>query len=55
MLWSAGILEHDPSLDLEGWDTDFKVLILARSFWGADIPLDSVRVEGITRITDTGH
>ena len=48
---SAGILEHDPSLDLEGWDTAFKVLILARSFWGADIPLDSVRVEGITGVT----
>ncbi len=42
---SAGILESDPSLDLEGWDTAFKVLILARSFWGAEIPLDSVRVE----------
>ena len=25
---SAGILEHDPSLDLEGWDTAFKVLII---------------------------
>lgn len=48
---SAGILEPDPSLDLEGWDTAFKVLILARSFWGAGIPLDSVRVEGITEGT----
>ena len=48
---SAGILESDPSLDLEGWDTAFKVLILARSFWGAEIPLDSVRVEGITEVT----
>ena len=48
---SAGILEPDPSLDLEGWDTAFKVLILARSFWGAEIPLDTVRVKGITEVT----
>ena len=47
----AGILETDPRLDVEGWDTAFKVLILARSFWRPTIPMESARVEGITRIT----
>jgi len=44
----AGILEPDPRLDLEGWDTAFKVLILARSFWSPTLPLEAARVEGIT-------
>ena len=47
----AGILEADPRLDVEGWDTAFKVLILARSFWQPTIPLESVQVQGITGIT----
>ena len=48
---SAGILEPDPSLDIEGWDTAFKVLILARSYWDTEIPLDAVRIEGISEVT----
>lgn len=48
----AGILEADPRLDLEGWDTAFKTLILARSFWRPDIPAESMEVQGITGITE---
>jgi homoserine dehydrogenase len=47
----AGVLEPDPRLDVEGWDTAFKVLILARSFWSPAIPAESMKVQGITRIT----
>ena len=47
----AGVLESDPRLDLEGWDTLFKVLILARVFWDPALPADSARVEGITGIS----
>jgi len=47
----AGILESDPRLDVEGWDTAFKVLILARSFWRPTISMESVQVQGITGIT----
>jgi homoserine dehydrogenase len=47
----AGVLEADPRLDVEGWDTAFKVLILARSFWSPAIPMESMKVQGITRTT----
>ncbi|MGH9463854.1 MAG: hypothetical protein ACRD1X_21845 [Vicinamibacteria bacterium] len=47
----AGVLEPDPRLDVEGWDTAFKVLILARSFWSPTIPAESMKVQGITQIT----
>jgi homoserine dehydrogenase len=46
----AGILETDPRLDLEGWDTAYKVLILARTFWNPEIELDPERILGITNI-----
>jgi homoserine dehydrogenase len=47
----AGVLETDPRLDLEGWDTAFKVLILARTFWRTDITLDPTHVQGITEVS----
>jgi homoserine dehydrogenase len=42
-----GIAEPDPSLDIEGWDTAAKVLILARSLMGADAKLSDVTRIGI--------
>jgi homoserine dehydrogenase len=48
----AGVLEPDPSLDLDGWDTAFKVLILARSIWDPAIPLDRACVQGITEVSE---
>ncbi len=47
----AGIAEADPSLDIEGWDTAIKLLILAKLHMGIDASLDNVRVQGITGLT----
>ncbi len=46
-----GIAEADPSLDVEGWDTANKLVIIANSFLGVNVTLDQVKVEGITSIT----
>jgi homoserine dehydrogenase len=46
-----GIAEADPSLDVEGWDTANKLVIIANSFLGVRVTLDDVAVEGITDVT----
>jgi homoserine dehydrogenase len=46
-----GYAEADPSADVEGWDTRFKLAILARLSFGGDVPLDSIVCRGITRIS----
>jgi homoserine dehydrogenase len=47
-----GIAEADPSLDVEGWDTANKLVIIANSILGMPATLADVRpVEGITHIT----
>jgi len=46
-----GIAEADPSLDVEGWDTANKLVIIANSFLGVDVGLADVDVEGITQVT----
>ena len=43
-----GMTETDPSLDVEGWDTANKTLILANTLMGADLSLKDMEVEGIT-------
>jgi len=48
-----GIAEPDPSLDIEGWDTASKILILAKSLMGADARLDDVSRIGIGAETET--
>ncbi len=48
---ARGIAEADPSLDVEGWDTANKLVIIANSFLGVDITLDDVAVQGITDLT----
>ncbi len=45
-----GAAEADPSLDIGGWDTANKLLIIANSIMGADITLDDITVEGIEGI-----
>jgi homoserine dehydrogenase len=45
-----GIAETDPSLDVEGWDTANKLVIIANSFLGVEITLADVQVTGITGI-----
>ena len=46
-----GIAEADPALDVEGWDTANKLVIIANSVLGVRTSLKDVAVEGITRIT----
>lgn len=45
-----GIAEADPTLDVEGWDTANKLVIIANSFLGVDVTLAHVDVQGITHL-----
>jgi len=47
----AGIAETDSYLDVEGWDTAIKLLILTNVLLGSDKTLDDVSIKGITHIT----
>ncbi len=47
----CGIAETDPTLDVEGWDTATKLLILTNVHMGLSKTLKDVSVEGITRLT----
>ncbi len=46
-----GIAEPDPTLDVEGWDTANKLLILANAVLRQPTRLDDIVVEGITKVT----
>lgn len=48
---ARGIAEADPSLDVEGWDTANKLVILANAVLGRPTTLADVAVQGITEIT----
>lgn len=45
-----GIAESDPTLDVEGWDTATKLLILTNVLMNEEKTLDDIKVEGITKI-----
>jgi homoserine dehydrogenase len=47
---ALGYAEADPSADVEGADAACKLALLARMAFGQDVPLDSVRTEGIARL-----
>ncbi len=47
-----GVAEPDPSLDVEGWDTAAKMLILAKSLMNADTTLSDVSRVGINERTE---
>ncbi len=47
---SQGIAEPDPSLDVAGWDTASKILIISNAVLHANFSLDDVRVQGIEKI-----
>jgi homoserine dehydrogenase len=49
---AGGIAEPDPSLDVEGWDTAVKTLILANALMNAGARLDEVLRIGINADTD---
>ena len=46
-----GIAETNPTLDVEGWDTANKLVIVANSFLGMAATLADVRVSGITGVS----
>ena len=48
---SHGYTEADPSMDVEGWDPAVKVSIMAKIFFGMDVPVTKVDRTGITGIT----
>jgi homoserine dehydrogenase len=48
---AEGIAEHDPSLDLEGWDTACKMVILANWLFKTASTLSDVEIKGITEVT----
>lgn len=48
-----GIAEPDPSLDVQGWDTAAKILILAKSLMGAEVRLADVSRIGIGPETES--
>jgi homoserine dehydrogenase len=50
---SEGIAEPDPSLDIEGWDTASKMLILAKALMGADSGIFDVSRIGIGPETES--
>lgn len=46
----SGIAETDPTLDVEGWDTATKLLILSNVLMDGEKTLEDINVEGITTI-----
>lgn len=48
---ARGIAEADPSLDIEGWDTANKLVIIVNSVLDSPARLEDVSVEGIVKIS----
>ncbi|MBM3294666.1 MAG: homoserine dehydrogenase [Candidatus Aminicenantes bacterium] len=48
---AKGIVEPDPSLDIDGWDTAVKILLLANAAAGLELSLDEIAVEGIRHVS----
>ena len=46
-----GIAEADPSLDIDGWDTANKLVIIANSVLGVETTLADIAVTGIREVT----
>lgn len=46
-----GIAEANPSFDVEGWDTAFKLLILTNVIMKEEKKLSDIKIEGITSLT----
>jgi homoserine dehydrogenase len=46
-----GIAEPDPSMDVEGWDTASKILLISNAVVGTQFTLHDIKVEGITNIS----
>ena len=48
---AKGIAEPDPSMDVKGWDTAFKILLITNAVFGTAYCLEDVAVKGIDTIT----
>jgi len=46
-----GAAEADPKLDIEGWDTANKLVLLANTVLDVSIQLKDIKVQGITQVT----
>ncbi|MGQ9671731.1 MAG: homoserine dehydrogenase [Candidatus Aminicenantales bacterium] len=47
---AKGIAEPDPSLDVEGWDTAIKLLLIGRAVMDANLSMEDIPVEGIASL-----
>ena len=45
-----GIAEKNPTLDIEGYDTAVKIIILSNVIFNTDLSLNDIKVEGISHI-----
>ncbi len=50
---ARGIAEPNPKLDVEGWDTAAKLLLIANSVLGLELTLDDIRVKGIAGLSSS--
>ena len=50
---ARGIAEPDPALDVEGWDTAAKLLLIANSVLGLELTLEDIKVKGIAGISSS--
>ncbi|MBD3414672.1 MAG: homoserine dehydrogenase, partial [Candidatus Aminicenantes bacterium] len=48
---TKGIAEPNPSMDVKGWDTAFKILLITNAALGTAYNLDDVTVTGIDNLT----
>jgi homoserine dehydrogenase len=48
---AKGIAETNPSLDVEGWDTAAKLLLIAAAVMEIDLALEDIKVQGITDLS----
>ncbi len=46
-----GIAEPDPSMDVEGWDTACKLLLIGNAVTGINLSLDDIKVAGMTNLS----
>ncbi len=50
---AKGIAETDPSNDIEGWDTAYKLILITNAIFNKDIKITDVRVEGINTVSSS--
>jgi homoserine dehydrogenase len=50
---AKGIAETDPSNDVEGWDTSYKLVLITNAIFDTDIKITDVRVEGIKTVSSS--